>query len=199
MRIANVGAGQSLAPEWRAHPLHNTFEKESVRMLSKRSIGSASLLLFTALLATGCTAARREAFIQDKTRDHVYRKPIAEVWPQVRMLLKEEGFSLIEAPGGYEITTEWLQMGAPSSLGTTYSRYLARGRQPNPGMTQVEFLRQNRTETASAPTPTRMPAESAGGPGNTNLRRDLELEWKLMQRVDPETANSLKAESEKIQ
>jgi len=168
-------------------------------MLSKRSIGSASLLLFAALLATGCTAARREAFIQDKTRDYVYRKPIAEVWPQVRTLLKEEGFSLMEAPGGFEITTEWLQVGAPSSLGTSYARYLARGRQPNPGMTQVEFLRQNRTETRSASAPA-FAADQPTGPGTGgNLQRDLELEWKLMQRVDPEAARSFKAESEKIQ
>jgi hypothetical protein len=129
----------------------------------------------------------------------VYRKPIAEVWPQVRTLLKEEGFSLMEAPGAFEITTEWLQVGAPSSLGTAYARYLVRGRQPNPGMTQVEFLRQNRTETRSAPTPAFAAEQPAGLGTGGNLQRDLEMEWKLLQRVDPEAAKGLKAESEKIQ
>ena len=57
---------------------------------SKRSPWSLSLvLLAVASLATGCAASRREAYIQDKAAQHTYRKPIAEVWPQVRMLLKE--------------------------------------------------------------------------------------------------------------
>ena len=55
---------------------------------SKRSPWSLSLvLLAVTTLATGCAASRREAYIQDKAAQHVYRKPIAEVWPQVQLML----------------------------------------------------------------------------------------------------------------
>lgn len=157
--------------------------------MSKRSPWSLSLLLLTVTaLASGCASTRRDAYIQDKASQYVYRKPIAEVWPQVRALLQEKELPLREAPGAYEIGTDWTMLGSPSSLGTSYVRYLVRGKQPSPVSCSVEILRQNRTQSGEGP---------AGNTGNdsSSMTRDREMEWELLQRVDPEGAKALLEEA----
>jgi hypothetical protein len=164
----------------------------------KRSSLSLSLVLFAlATLATGCAASRREAYVQEKASQYVYRKPIAEVWPQVRMLLKEKDLPLRESPGAFEISTDWHMVGAPSTLGTNYVRFLVRGKQPTPSMCSVEIFRQNRVESGQGPVDSRTGQRQSLGTDSTNLQRDMELEWELLQRVDPEGAKSLRAEAEK--
>ncbi|HEX8434492.1 hypothetical protein [Archangium sp.] len=165
---------------------------------SKRSPWSLSLvLLAVSTLAAGCASARRDAYIQDKAMQHVYRKPIAEVWPQVRSMLQEKELPLREAPGAYEISTDWHMVGAPSSLGTAYVRYLVRGKQPTPAMCSVEIFKQNRTEAGQGPVDAQTGQRRDLGTDTTNMTRDLEMEWELLQRVDPEGAKALREEAEK--
>ncbi|PTL80004.1 hypothetical protein [Vitiosangium sp. GDMCC 1.1324] len=165
---------------------------------SSRSPWSLSLVVLAiATLAVGCAASRREAYIQDKASQYVYRKPIAEVWPQVRMLLKEKDLPLRESPGGFEISTDWHPVGAPSSLGTNYVRYLVRGKQPTPAMCAVEIFRQNRTEAGQGPVDAQTGQRRELGTDTTNLQRDMEMEWELLQRVDPEGAKALRDEAQK--
>ncbi|MFE8605114.1 hypothetical protein [Archangium violaceum] len=164
---------------------------------SMRSPWSLSLvLLAVTTLATGCAASRREAYIQDKAAQYVYRKPIAEVWPQVRMLLKEKELPLREAPGAFEITTDWHMVGAPSTLGTNYVRYLVRGKQPSPALCRVEIFKQNRVESGPGPVDSRSGQRQNLGTDTTNLVRDMEMEWELMQRIDPDAAKALRTEAE---
>jgi uncharacterized lipoprotein len=155
-------------------------------------------VLVLATLATGCAASRREAYVQEKASQYVYRKPIAEVWPQVLTLFKEKELPLRESPGAYEISTDWQMVGAPSSLGTSYVRYLVRGKQTAPAMCSVEIFKQNRVETAQSPGASRHNdgEEKPGGIDTSNLKRDVEMQWELLQRVDPEAAKSLRAEAE---
>ena len=163
---------------------------------SKRSPWSLSLLVLTAaVLATGCAASRREAYVLDKASAHVYRKPIAEVWPQVRSMLKEKELPLRESPSGHEIATDWAQLGSPSSLGTTYVRYLVRGKQPTPALCAVEIFRQNRTESGPGPMDPQSGQRRELGNDATNMTRDREMEWELMQRVDPEGSKALQEEA----
>ena len=72
------------------------------------------------------------------------------MWPKAKELLTEEGYSVMEAKGGFEMQTDWMMEGAPSSLGTSYARYLVRGIEKGPGQCTVEFLKQNRVESQGA-------------------------------------------------
>jgi uncharacterized lipoprotein len=167
---------------------------------SKSPLGSTALLLVAALaLTTGCAASRRETYLQEKAGTHVYRQPIAEVWPKAKEVLVEEGYSVMEAKGGFEMVTDWMMQGAPSSLGTSYARYLVRGIEKGPGQCSVEFLKQNRVESQGAHDSNT--GESAGvsaDPGS--LTRDHALEWKLVQLADPEAAKAMEAEAaQKVQ
>jgi hypothetical protein len=167
----------------------------------KRFNPSTALLLLAALaLTSGCASRKREAYIQDKAHEHVYRMPLAELWPHARALMKEKGYSLMENKGGYEAQTEWLQTSAASSLGTTFQRYLVRGKARSPGESSVEFFKMVRTEMRGADGVSSS-GGSAGGASQTQGNNqppapDLEMEWELLMRVDAETAKTYKAEAE---
>jgi hypothetical protein len=164
---------------------------------SNRSPWSLSLVLLAVASLAGCAAARREAYIQEKAMQHVYRQPIAEVWPQVRSMLQAKELPLREAPGAYEISTDWHMVGAPSSLGTTYVRYLVRGKQPSPTMCSVEIFKQNRVESGPGPVNSQTGARENLGTDTTQMSRDVEMEWELLQRVDPEGAKALREDASK--
>lgn len=169
--------------------------------LSKSPLGSTALLLVAALaLSTGCAANRREMYLQEKAGTHVFRQPIAEVWPKAKELITEEGYSVMEAKGGFEMKTDWQMQGAPSSLGTSYARYLIRGIEKGPGQCSVEFMKQTKVESQAAhDTNTGAAMENAGN-ASGSMTRDYELEWKLVQKVDPETAKAWEAEAaQKVQ
>ncbi|RKG76566.1 hypothetical protein D7W79_17490 [Corallococcus exercitus] len=170
---------------------------------SKSSRASALLVVSVLALAfSGCAARRQQAYLEDKAMGHVYRKPIAEVWPAAVALLQEKGFSLMKGQTGFEATTEWLMTSAPSSLGTAYARYHVRGTERGPGQCSVEFRRQDRSESRAADDTTgrgKDMGESAVGAGNSQMKRDSELEWELLQKVDPEAASALQAEAKKAE
>jgi uncharacterized lipoprotein len=167
-------------------------------MPSKRSSWSLSLLLLTAVtLAVGCATARRDNYIQEKASNYVYHKPLAEIWPEVRAVLGEHDVPIRETPGSFEISSDWQPVGAPSALGTNYVRYLVRGKQPTPATSTVEILRQNRTEAGKGPTDSSNGSVGSIGTDATNVTRDREMEWELLQRVDPEGAKALRDEAQK--
>lgn len=167
--------------------------------LSRR--GATALLILAAVsLTTACAGRRREAFLHDKAREHVYRKPIAEVWPQAVAMLKEKGFSFRAGKQGFEAMTEYKMEGAPSSLGTTYVAYLVRGIEKGPGQCSLEYWKRISSESRGPDNSGPAERNEAGPRTDTgNFNRDPELEWELIQRVDTESASALKAESEKIQ
>ncbi|HSP78753.1 MAG TPA: hypothetical protein VLQ93_09505 [Myxococcaceae bacterium] len=163
---------------------------------SKWGPWSMSLVVVAAaVLVTGCAATRRQAYIQEKASQYVYGKPLAEVWPQVRTLLQQKDLPLREAPGTYEIATDWHQVGAPSTLGTSFVRYLVRGREAGPARSAVEVFRQNRTVSGPGAMDSRTGQAQEIGNDTTSMQRDHELEWELLQRVDPEGAQALEAEA----
>lgn len=172
-------------------------------MTLKSKLGSTALLVASLLLSTGCAANRQEMYLRDKARDHVYSQPISEVWPKVKELLAEEEYSVQEAKGGYELLTDWVMQGAPSSLGTTRARYLVRGMEKGPGQSVVHFHRQTRVESRAAhDTNTGATGEDllAQGTDTNQLDRDNAMEWKLLQRVDAEAAKAIEAEAaQKVQ
>ncbi|QSQ20637.1 hypothetical protein JY651_36195 [Pyxidicoccus parkwayensis] len=168
--------------------------------LTRRGATALLLLAAVSLTTAGCAGHRKEAFLHEKAREHVYRKPIGEVWPQAVALLKEKGYSFRAGKEGFEAQTEYKMEGAPSSLGTTYVAYLVRGIEKGPGQCSLEYWKRISTESRGADNAGPGDRKEAGPRTDTgNFNRDEELEWQLLQRVDVESASSLKAESDKIQ
>lgn len=170
--------------------------------LSRRGATALLLLAAVSLTTAGCAGRRRESFLHDKAREHVYRKPLVEVWPQALALIQEKGFSLRGGKVGFEVQTDYKMAGAPSSLGTTWEAYLIRGIEKGPGQCSIEYWQRITSESRPADNTTGRPTELNDAAPRTdtgNFNRDEELEWQLIQRIDVDSAAALKAQAEKIE
>ena len=133
-----------------------------------------------AVLTTGssCAAMRagaaRQKYINGQTQQHVYKMPITQVWPNVRTLLFEQGYQskTSDTGGSYSLETE------PKMDEKVAVRYLVQGVKVDDSTCRVEFMRM-----------------SAGEKG-TKSDRDLEMEWRLLQKVDAASAEQIKKQAE---
>ncbi len=172
----------------------------------------AAWLLGVALLA-GCAALQRESFIKEQAAGYVYEMPIEQVWPHVKTMLKEQGYTYREAPGRFLLVTEWKEENGASELGASFSRYMVEGQKLDDTHCRVRFLRNTMT---SAPTgdmtmtstqrhaiqaTASANAAARGTPGRAGTAaagaRDLHAEWLLMQRVVPEDAEEIQDEADR--
>ena len=113
-------------------------------------------------------AAARNAYIQNHTLEFVYESPLETVWPNARTLLFEEGFSVNDTgEGSTTLETDWLY--------TQYEhRFLVQGIAVDESTCQVLFTEQSRNSSG---------AVSSG--------RAWDLEWELIQRVEPDRARQI--------
>lgn len=141
-------------------------------------------LVAAAAISYGCAAMkqaqRRSAYIDQETRNFVYDKSCQQVWPDAREMLFREGYSVKDTGEGAQMTveTEWKR--ADEEYGRTEAtRYLVQGTTPEEGKCEVRFTRNERDED-----------------GDLESDRDLEMEWKLIQRAAPEQARQIQSDAQ---
>jgi hypothetical protein len=83
------------------------------------------LLLAFALCA--CSTVQRHAYVANHVADYVYDKPLEEVWPSVRQVLSDDGFSLQESPGEWVAITDWQTGNAGSQVAGFWTRKMVVG------------------------------------------------------------------------
>jgi hypothetical protein len=143
-----------------------------------RTLHKSGTLLAMALLVavggvTGCNALRaggaRHKYVNDQTKEYVYKKPITEVWPNVRTLLFDQGFQTksSDSGGSYSLETE------PKTESGETTRILAQGVKIDDGSCRIEIIRNISSSTRK------------------HSERDLEIEWALLQKVDPAGAKDI--------
>jgi hypothetical protein len=166
------------------------------------------------LLLVGCTAQRRGNYLRDRAGEHVYKQPLSEIWPRVQAVLEERGYSWREKPRSFILETEWKENGG-GTLGHSYTRFLVEGLRLKSGGSVLRVLR---NDASSQPTAVHYagrtgPITSAKAANNALIDaansnttgmtapqraayRDLELEWDLLQAIDPEAAAALEADAQ---
>lgn len=142
-------------------------------------------LALVSLLA-GCAAIRgataRRRHIEDATRGHVYNRPLDQVWGQARQLLFERGYTVRDSGegGSHQAETEWKQEGRDRR-----ARYLLSGMPTGDDKAQVQFTRAEEQ------------LEKGGGWSSLGTERDLDMEYELIRRVEPEQASVIEADADK--
>ena len=150
----------------------------------KTRVGVLSLTLIA--LLTGCAAIRgataRRKHIEDATRGHVYNRPVDQVWTQARQLLFERGFTVRDTGEGgtHQAETEWKQDGNNHRV-----RYLLSGMPATKDKAQVQFTRAEE----------QLDKGSGWSPLDTD--RDLDMEFELIKRVEPEQASGIESDADK--
>jgi hypothetical protein len=129
-------------------------------------------------LAAGCASLRgyqaKQQYIKDQTRSHVYARPIATVWPEVRKLLFEKGFKTKDSDSGNSFALETEE----KKDGEEMIRYLVTGTKVDEGACRVEFTR-----------------VATGKVGRPATERDLDMEWTLLRRVEPDSGQKIEGEA----
>jgi len=134
-----------------------------------------------ALLAAACAsmrkASKRTAYIHQKTENFVYDRPCEKVWPDARQLLFRKGYSIRDSGGRGQMTleTEWKQSDDQFQR-VRQSRYLVQGIAPEEGKCRVRITRNERRAD-----------------GDLESERDLEMEWRLLERTAPDRAEQIRA------
>lgn len=137
---------------------------------SRLGQGLVAVLL---VMAAGCSHLRassaRQRYIKDQTAAYVYQQPIQEVWPHVRKTLLERGYQTkdVDSGGAYSVETE------PRAEEKRVVRYLVQGTKVDDGHCRIEV--------------TRMVEEK----GRVDTTRDVDLEWLLIQRAEPQGAQQI--------
>lgn|GEM_PF-1042484 len=182
-----------------------------------RFFRASGVCLAVAALLTlaGCSSSLRQNYLRDKAADHVYTRPLPDLWPEVKALLKEQGYSWKEMQGRFVLETEWRDAGGGTLGPTASSRFLVEGLTLANGGAILRVMRGNRVsqsigvgnvdqriatggsqraqeEQAQA----RLDSTTSGTlPTQQNYARDLELELLLLQRIEPASAAKLEADA----
>lgn len=155
------------------------------------------LLLASALvLASGCAASKRDNYVRERAGEHVYGLPPAELYRHATDLLKSKGYSLRENAESLQAVSEWKQDGGGSNIATAWSAYQVAVRPVSPTSATVVFYKQNRVAQAQGLNESRTGGDrNQAGTTSASGGRDLAMEWELLQRADPATAETLQAQA----
>jgi len=140
-------------------------------------------LVVLAMHGLGCAAFRaasaRHEYIKGQTQEHVYNSPVQEVWSSARQMLFEKGYAVKDTgeAGAFAAETEWKQEGK------SRSRYLLTGVRVDDAHSRVQFTRAVETQRS-------------GGWDNDGAERDLEIEFDLIERVEPGAASQINKEAD---
>src|SRR5215218_4910296 len=165
-------------------------------------------------LGGGCARVEpRQALWNDAGR-FVYPRPLEQVWPEVEVFLAEKGFPGRKVQGQYVLLTEYREYFHESRIASGFIRYYVDARPLSPVSCEVRILRHVMfTGGKSKPTlkeqldPERLvrrvyveqshwsntPPDPAARLFARSFNRDLQLEWALLQRLEPRAAAALAA------
>jgi hypothetical protein len=197
-------------------------------LVVRASFGARIFLFGLAILgllaASGCAASNRETFMRERAGEHVYERPMPEVWAAAKQLLTEDGYTGREVQGGWVYVTEWKDASGESSVGSRFTRYLVEGKELGPtrsivrftvvmratgstgagagntepsthaGMAQLGGSGEAGSDPASA---VPQPGSEGRGPKSALAtgKRDLEMEWRLLKKLDPGKARNIEGEA----
>ncbi|WP_224248061.1 hypothetical protein [Hyalangium gracile] len=162
----------------------------------------------------GCAGRQRENYLRDRAAEHVYSKPLAEIWPRVKAVLDDQGYYWDEDTSqGYLLETDWKAMdGGASQLGRSYRRFLIQGTEEKGGGARLRVLHHElsarqvvvdsegrRVGPITSPQGAMVDSSHRGYRIQTEVwrhaDRDLQMEWELFRAIEPEAAAALEKEA----
>jgi hypothetical protein len=175
-----------------------------------RGLRRARSLIALALcaLTLGCAGTSRAQLLELHVSSHVYHRPQSEVIAAATKLLGEQGFRLKPFNNGNMLRTEWRGILEDEEFATAYDRYLVQIKRLSPEHCRVQAVK---VSVSSVGMETYHPTTSYkrdgsgrnvnnvnNGKGREGLQmgkpgygRDLDFEWLLLRRVEPERARLL--------
>ena len=176
-----------------------------------KRVGQCLSLLALLACTGGCAGSMPERLLQARTGAYVFHHPASDVESAARALLTDDGFYLIAADKGGVVRTTWRPIIDDEQFATTYERYIIVIQRLTNEHCRVEAVKLSMStlglETAHPHTEStnvgvgRNGNNSTYGKGKDALalgdpavRRDLEMEWKLIARAEPDRARLVQSD-----
>lgn len=175
------------------------------------------LSLALALLASACAGPSLERRLEQEAARFVYVAPAPRVMAQARALLEERGYTVRADPTGRPVlSTPWKQLVSANGMASQVRRYLVAGKELGQGRMLVRIYSLTYTTVGTADAHPglgsrsgRQTGDGSSGGGRTGFsvagegvsaakgwqQRDLALEWRLFERLEPELAQVLRQEA----
>lgn len=138
------------------------------------------MIVLTVLFAfaiSGCASIRansaRQAYIHDATAKYIHKRSLETVFPEARKILFEYGYQVRDSNDN-SLETEW------GTSGSSEIRYLVTATKVTGGY-KVQFTKNEVRGERST---------------QQSTARDLDMEWVLIERVDPGYAKKVSQEAE---
>lgn len=176
---------------------------------------TARVLLGVGVVLSGCATVRQQPAVE-QMYEYTYARPLDEIWPEVRRFVSEEGFPPLESPGQYVMISDWATSFSENRVASGAERIYVRGLPLNRVNSEVRIYRQTRmTGLKGRPTYQERnnasslmvlspddvnPIDGSVGAGydmglpkglNRVFTRAVDLEWKLLQRLDAQEARRI--------
>jgi hypothetical protein len=172
------------------------------------------LALTAASVVTGCAAYRKEALRKEGAGAYVYPRPISKLWPEVEQFVRDQGYSFRPAKN-HTFVTDPKETSAGSGQWVTLlvqakalaeERTIVRIFKSTRGGAGLGGAKPGDVNTNAAVTGKQTeqqvtnPGANVGAPAaaTTGLSRDTELEWAMLQKLDPQGAEQIIAEADRI-
>ena len=178
--------------------------------IAKR-VGQCLSLIGVLALVSGCASSMPDRLREARTGAYVFHHPAPEVASAARALLADSGYDVLAADDGTVVRTQWHAIIDDDQFATTFDRYFVVIQRLSPQHCRIAAIRQSATtlgmETAHPHTESqnigagRNGNNSTYGKGKDALpmglpanHRDLDLEWKLIAREEPERARLVQSD-----
>lgn len=174
-----------------------------------KRVGQCLSFITAAALTTGCAASLDPARLKhERTSAYVFHHPAPDVESAARKLLKEGGFVLLDADRPGIVRTKWRAIMDDEQFATAYERYIVVVQRLTNEHCRVGALK---LSLATLGMETMHPTSYSGKDGNMNTvhygkgksplligsptaQRDLDLEWSLITRKEPEGARLVQSQ-----
>ena len=174
-------------------------------------VGQCLSVLAFAALTGGCAGSMPERLLKARTGAYVFHHPAPDVESTARALLTDCGFHLIAADQGGIIRTSWRPIIDDEQFATTYERYIVVVKRLSPEHCRVEAIKLSVStlgmETAHPYSLSKNVATGRNGNNSTygkgkaalpmgkpSVSRDLDMEWKIISRKEPERARLVQSD-----
>lgn len=162
------------------------------------------------VLASLCAACATLDPQREKNRQlaaaHVYERPIAEVWAEVKGLLAALEYTYKEEPGAFVLVTEFQEQLDGADAVSVWRRYLVKAHALDGKRTVVRFFKHELAASAEGIdsenghvtvttgqaqrgefNPRHNGAIRYKGRNRPSMKRDLTMEWELVRRIEGDT------------
>jgi len=152
-------------------------------------------------LVIACAGPTRETYLHERAGEFTFDKPLKEVWPHVKAILREDGYVWQDNPAQAFIRTEFKDDSGSSTMSTSSTRYSVEGYAIDATHSRVRIMRNSVAASGSegmgdprAQAVAYASANASGrAAGTASATRDLKMEWRLIQRAAPEQAAEMEA------